>query len=127
MKWLLFAIPVVGVGLYVLLSGDEAAAAEPKYEPPARGPGASPVGTPEGVRAQQYLLRINMALTAWKAAVPIAREAQKVLVLSTVDVVALMAAKDMAEGNITASDLQMISDAAKTAKAEIGAETVPVG
>ena len=127
MKWYLIAIPVVGVGvaLYYLMQAAEAEEPDKKYLPPESGPGATPKGQPGGIRAQQYMVRLNMALTAWRAALPIARDVQKTLVLSTVDVVVQMASVDAAEGRVTPSDLKLIEDRARTVKAEVELGFVP--
>lgn len=125
MKWYFLALPVAGLALYYLLKPTEKPTPE-GFPTPALGPGATPPGQIGGIRARQYITRLDIVLSGWRAALPFLRETQRTLVRGTVEVVNQMAIEDAAKGTITADDLAAIQAKSREVLEEVGAPSPPL-
>ena len=113
MNPLLLLIPVAGVVGYIIYSKTTS------YAPP---PGTPAVGS-GGVRYQSYISQLNDAMLAYRAAKVFGGDALVNVIPTTkgtLDVVGSMAQVDLAQGNITTTDLANINAQIAAFKKEIG-------
>lgn len=114
MNPMLFLIPVLGVGGYLIYRSMSPSTYAPPPGTPAAGSG--------GVRYQSYLTQINEAMIAYQAAKAFGDTSgtSAQTAKGTLDIIASMAQADLIQGNITQADMNNLNAQVAAAKKQIG-------